>query len=419
MNLPIHETASAEINEQPVSKHVAHEAHGVPTPSRWAAIGGTIQFLIAMGVTLAVLGYLMFAPAPHRNEAQAVATPPAAEAVTPDVVRVKKGSSIDAKLEVVKIAPAVITSPLLSVPGTVLASLRPGKPMEGNFWQFDSSEVLNTYTEWQKSIADIAFAESQMKSVHELAETRIASQAKVVERLRKLVDAGTDTLKDLAAEETNLLQFQIQGRKEIYEADTALQTAKRREASLTRQLQQAGLDPTLLQTSTSDMDIVMANVPEAALSRVKVGQACEGRFFGVDSQVFKGRVKSIAPVISKERRTLRVLFVIDDPEDLLRPGMYADIGLGTDPREALLMPAYGLIHVGKSDFALVREDDQHWRITEVQVGEPHNDMVEVISGLKAGQYVVGHGAILLKPFVVNSVLTRNISRVAATVAPRI
>jgi len=416
MNLHSHDPATIEASSS--NRPATHEQHAAPATSRWAALGGTLQFTIALGITLAALGYLIFAPAPHRNETQATAIRPPAEAISPEVIRIEKGSAIDSKLEVVKVQKASITAPLLTVPGTILASLRPGKPTEGNFWQFDSPEVLNNYTEWQKSLADIKFTESQLKSVNELAETRIKSQKQVVERLKKLVDAGTDTLKDLAAEPAALIEFQIQGQKEIYEADTAVQTAKRREASLTRQLQQAGLEPSLLQQSTSDMDIVMANVPEAALSRVKVGQRCEARFFGLDNELFKGTVQSIAPVISKERRTLRVLFVIDDPQDLLRPGMYGDIGLGTDPREAILMPAYGLIHVGKSDFALVQEDPEHWRITEVQVGEPHNDMVEVISGIKAGEQVIGHGAILLKPFVVNSVLTRNINRVAASVTPR-
>jgi hypothetical protein len=38
-------------------------------------------------------------------------------------------------------------------------------------------------------------------------------------------------------------------------------------------------------------------------------------------------------------------------------------------------------------------------VTEVDVGEPHNGEVEILSGLKAGQTVIGKGAILLKPLV--------------------
>ena len=41
-----------------------------------------------------------------------------------------------------------------------------------------------------------------------------------------------------------------------------------------------------------------------------------------------------------------------------------------------------------------------WQITEVQIGELQGSDVEVLSGVKAGERVLGQGAILLKPVVV-------------------
>src|SRR5262249_45253606 len=153
----------------------------------------------------------------------------------------------------------------------------------------------------------VTFATTQLAAVKKLAEARKEAQQKVVERLEKLVRAGTDTEKDLAAARVELQLGEIQGNKEAHEAETAVRVAQRNEAALARQLQQAGLDPTLLASVTSDVDIVMADVPETAVGRVKVGQRCEARFFGIPDQVFTGQVNSVAPVISKERRSLRVL----------------------------------------------------------------------------------------------------------------
>ena len=90
------------------------------------------------------------------------------------------------------------------------------------------------------------------------------------------------------------------------------------------------------------------------MSRVKLGQGCDARFFGLPEQLFPGKVRAIAPVLSKERRSLRVLFAISDPHDQLRPGMFADIGLGTDARIALLVPPEAIVHVGRSDYVLLR-----------------------------------------------------------------
>jgi multidrug efflux pump subunit AcrA (membrane-fusion protein) len=147
----------------------------------------------------------------------------------------------------------------------------------------------------------------------------------------------------------------------------------------------------------------MADVPEARLGLVREGQACQARFYGFPDLVFNGKVSSLAPTISKERRSLRVLFELQDPQNRLRPGMFADIGLGTDERETLMVPADGVIHVGRSDYLLVGTEPDYWRITEVKVGELYMTRVEVLEGLKAGDRVIGSGAILLKPFVVQSV----------------
>jgi hypothetical protein len=125
--------------------------------------------------------------------------------------------------------------------------------------------------------------------------------------------------------------------------------------------------------------------------------------FGIPNERFSGKVNSIAPVLSKERRSLRVLFVIDDPDDKLRPGMFAEIGLGTGPRNAILVPADGVLHIGRADYVLTATEQANtWRVTEVQVGEPHNGDVEILDGLRDGQRVVGKGAILFKPLVVRS-----------------
>jgi len=291
---------------------------------------------------------------------------------------------------------------VLTVTGRVAASLRPGNGKGSDFWQFDSPEVLTAYTDWQKAQADIKFAETQLAQVKQLAMARIDAQQQVLARAEKGASIGDGTAKEVATERANLIQTEITGRKEIHEAETTLRMAIRAEAAAAKQLQQSGLDPELLRSATSDIDIILADVPEGRLNRVKVGQGCRATFFGIPNVRFGGKVTSIAPVLSKEQRSLRVLFVIDDPDDKLRPGMFAEIGLGTDPRDTLLVPADGVLHIGRADYVLVAAEANTWRVTEVQVGEPHNGDVEILDGLKEGERVVGKGAILFKPLVIRA-----------------
>ena len=373
----------------------------------WARVWSASQFVVALAITVAFLAYLLMPGAVPQTGEPTVRSPAAneiVEVIGPSRLRIRAGSPLDRKLVIGTAHLETITDPLLTVTGRVVACMRPGT--DSDFWQFDTTELLTTHADWLKAQADIAFSETQLVRIKELDTARVDAQNKVVDRLTRLVEAGTDSAKDLAGEKAKLLEIQIQAKKEIHEAESAARVAKRAEAALTRQLQQAGLETELLRTATNDMDVVVADVPEGKLSRAKVGLECQARFFGFPQQLFSGKVNSIAPVLSKERRSLRVLFVIHDPQDQLRPGMFAEIGLGTDPRETLLTSAEGILHIGRSDYALVAENETEWRVAEVQVGEPHNGSVEILEGLKPGDRVLGKGAILLKPLVVRSLQTQ-------------
>jgi membrane fusion protein, heavy metal efflux system len=380
-----------------------------PPPSRLTRLWNAVQFFLCLVVTGGVLAYLLWTPAGGTHTAERGRSTPPAQPVRlagPRCICIQSDCPLCRKLQVTTVRTSPITSPVLTVTGTVVASLRPGNGKGTDYWQFNSSELLTSFTDWQKATADIAFAETQLAAIKQLSETRVSAQQKLVDRMKKLVEAGTDTEKDLAATQTELIQSQIQGRKETHEAETAVRLARRAEAALSRQLQQAGLEPELLKNAASDLDVVMADVPEGLMSRVKLGQGCEAHFFSIPDQRFRGKVRAIAPVLSKERRSLRVLFAISDPQDQLRPGMFADIGLGTDPREALLIPAEGIVHVGRSDYVLVRTGNSDWRVTEVRVGELRETAMEIVSGLRPGDQVAGQGAILLKPYIIQSLQTR-------------
>jgi multidrug efflux pump subunit AcrA (membrane-fusion protein) len=148
-----------------------------------------------------------------------------------------------------------------------------------------------------------------------------------------------------------------------------------------------------------DLDIVVAEAPEARAALVKQQMACAVRFFALPGRVFTGNVSAISPVISSEKRILHVQFTIKDTDRLIRPGMFAEVGMGTDERTVLLMPADGVLHLARSGYALVQADPGQWRVVAVEVGAPVGKDVEVLAGLKEGNRVLGKGAILLKPHV--------------------
>ncbi|MGZ0076335.1 efflux RND transporter periplasmic adaptor subunit [Methylomonas sp. EFPC3] len=322
----------------------------------------------------------------------------------PGLIAVQPGIPLEKKLELTTVKQERISSPLLSVTGAVMARLRSGVGLVEDRWQFSSVELSAIYADWQKAGTEMEFAAKQLTKTRELTAAQLTSQTKVVDRLRKLVATGTEAARDLSAAEASLLQTQLEGQKAVFEAESALTQATHSHADFERHLLQAGIDPALLQKVPTGASLVMADVPEVRIGLVAVGQGCEARFYGLNNQVFKGTVRSLSPALSPERRTLRVYFELNDPDNKLKPGMYAEIGLGTDPRTAILAPADGILHITDGDYVLTEAQTGIWKVTEVQVGERAGDRVEILDGLTGGERMIGNGAILLKPLVVQALL---------------
>jgi hypothetical protein len=363
-----------------------------------------LQLVLSLAVVAGVFAYIQWSGT--RTSSGEMERPTRPEEVVqlsdPLTIQVRPKTPLYDKLQVATVEAAWLSAPVLPVTGMSLASLRPGQEAAQDTWQFATPDLLTAFTDWQKAVVDVQFQKTQLASIRELAEYHVEAQKEVVDRMEKLLKAGTERLKDVVAERVNLKQFEIQGKKDVHEAENAVKVAQKTEAALSRQLQQAGLEPTMLRSAAAEGEIVVAEVPERAISRVKLGMACEVRFFAIPNQVFTGKVSGISPIVMKDKRVLNVQFIVKDPDNVVRPGMFAEIGLGTDKRQALLMPVDGVLHVGNKDYALLATDGGAWKITEVEVGELRGTNIELLGGLKAGDRVLGRGAILLKPVIVHA-----------------
>ncbi|MBT9098910.1 efflux RND transporter periplasmic adaptor subunit [Methylovulum psychrotolerans] len=354
---------------------------------------------LRVGVALLVLLSLN---AGADSKPETVVSSPVVELAGNRLIRVKAGSLLEQKFSITSVQKQRITTPLLVVTGAVVARLPVGSAPKEDRWQFNSIELSGVYADWQRAQAEKNFNAKRLEKIRELTAAQYNSQKLAVDRLRKLVATGTEAIRDLTAAEATLMEVQLGGQKDVYEAETALTVSSRSRAALERKLLQEGVDPVLLESSSPGVSLIMADVPELRISLVAVGQACAARFYGLPDQVFAGKVRSLAPTLSAERHTLRVFFELNDAADQFKPGMYAEIGLGTDPRDAILVPTDGVLHSGNSDYVLIGAQEGLWRITEVSVGESIDDRIEILKGVREGERIIGNGAILLKPMLVQS-----------------
>lgn len=390
----------------------------------WQKYFSLIQLLVSILAVTAALAWLLWAPqaseVADENNAAIPKRRPAVEAVGFGKLSIDSNSPIGNRLPVQELKAVVVSEPVLRVTGRVIASRRPGSDSKKDYWQFNSGELLNDFSSWEKAVADVSFNESQLIQLRQLSTSKEAALTNAIARLEKLVKTGSEAEKNLIEQRSMLLQTQIQDRKDIYQAELAISIAEREARTLSLRLFQSGIDPEQLENATSDMDIITAEVPEAMVERVSIGQSCNADFFGIADSLFEGKLTAISPIMSAEQHTLRVLFIVYDPLDRLRPGMFARIGLGTDPREVLKIPAESVIHIGRNDLVMVVDEpatsetvgDQlatksdsnrlNVHMQNVVVSNLANGKVDVIRGLSNGERIIANNAILLQPVVVSS-----------------
>ncbi len=136
---------------------------------------------------------------------------------------------------------------------------------------------------------------------------------------------------------------------------------------------------------------VDAEVFEKDLNKLHVGQGVDLSVFAYPGRSFTGRVGYISNTLDEERRTATVRTVLENPEGLLKPGMFAAVHIRTSlKKEALLLPE-GSVLEGRGKEYVVVEDSGRYELRDVQTGQTSDGMVEITGGLRFGEHVVTRG----------------------------
>ncbi|MCC6632309.1 MAG: efflux RND transporter periplasmic adaptor subunit [Gammaproteobacteria bacterium] len=135
-----------------------------------------------------------------------------------------------------------------------------------------------------------------------------------------------------------------------------------------------------------------AEVPEAQLSRIKVGQ--NASITAVDGTVLAGRVRAVAPTVQTTNRT--GLVYVDIIGEGARPGMFArgQIDVGKGP--ALLLPVASVVMQDGYSYVFVLKGANSVERRRVQQVGVRGDDMEVSDGVAAGDVIAVKGAGFLK-----------------------
>ena len=157
----------------------------------------------------------------------------------------------------------------------------------------------------------------------------------------------------------------------------------------------------------TDLSQLYANftVTEKDSGQLKVGQTVRVGVDAYPDRVFEGKINAIEPQIATETRNIRVQATLDNPDHVLKPGMFATTTVVLPEKPPVVtVPETAVDYTlyGDSVFLITekKEDSGNTSLTAVRTfvrtGSRVEGRAEISSGLKPGDRVVAVGQLKLQ-----------------------
>ncbi len=145
----------------------------------------------------------------------------------------------------------------------------------------------------------------------------------------------------------------------------------------------------LFRIADHDVVWVLADVAERDLSQVEVGQTASVRLRGYPDRTFTGKVTLIYPHLVAETRTARIRIELPNPDEVLRPDMYADIEIATGTETPVLtVSSSAVIDSGDRQIVLLDKGEGRFEPRAVKLGRRGDGRIEIKEGLAENDKVV-------------------------------
>ncbi|HBA59304.1 MAG TPA: hypothetical protein DCZ92_00490 [Elusimicrobia bacterium] len=131
-----------------------------------------------------------------------------------------------------------------------------------------------------------------------------------------------------------------------------------------------------------------AQIYEYEIGLITPGLAIEAETPAYPGRVFRGVIKAVDSILSAETRTLRVRAEVENPDNMLKPEMYAEIKIKVTRSSRLTVPLNAIVNTGARKLVFVDKGEEGFEPREVKTGFEGDDYSEILSGVRAGETVV-------------------------------
>lgn len=162
------------------------------------------------------------------------------------------------------------------------------------------------------------------------------------------------------------------------------------------------INPGAVIATLDDIGIIRVDfpVPERYLSSLRAGLPVSAIADAYEGEAFTGRIAQIDTRINEQTRAVTARAEFPNPGGRIRPGMLIRVGVQQGQRQSTAVPESAIQYEGEGAFvyriARAERGSTAQRV-EVQTGAVEGGFVEVLSGLTAGDRIVGSGLNRIQP----------------------
>jgi membrane fusion protein, heavy metal efflux system len=142
---------------------------------------------------------------------------------------------------------------------------------------------------------------------------------------------------------------------------------------------------------------LLADVPEADLPLLRLGQVVDVRLLAYPGRVFHGRITNIAEAVDPNTHRATVRSQIADPQDELRAQMFATFTVHVgEPTRELAVPADAVVREGDGTMTVwVSTHQNRFTRRTVRIGQQQDGFDQIVAGLRAGERIAATGALFI------------------------
>jgi membrane fusion protein, heavy metal efflux system len=258
--------------------------------------------------------------------------------------------------------------------------------------EVQSTDISNAFDQYLKAVNDERLAKVQLERATLLFDKGAIAKS----QLEIAQDAEDDAKADLAAAEQ---QLHVLGVDKDHPGETAKVYSPASGVIIQQNVTEAATAGVTFSGSANAFTIadlshvwIICDVYENDLAMVHIGQEADIRLNAYPDKVFKGTISDIGAQLDPNIRTAKVRIQVNNPEGLMRIGMFATATFhGKKPEMHTVVPAAAVLHLHDRQWVFVPAGDGKFRRVSVEGGPmlPDN-MQEITSGLNAGQQVVSN-----------------------------